>query len=263
MRIESVILAAGYSSRFNFEDNSFKKYMLPFERSNILNYVILAMVNSGIERINIIVDKNADQNFISSSCFNFFEKLSLNCSNFNLNFIINNQIDRENGYSLYLGVNEVKSDFFILSMADHIFSDNVYSILIDNYNDEDVVLATDPMKIEGIYNLDDCTKVLGENRRILEIGKKIENYNRLDMGAFIMKTRTVRQLAEQVENKQFKFGVSDVLINGIKNNFKICYLDFDNTLWLDVDDHVEYNKLKNIVKIKPDFKPFNLDLKSS
>ncbi|MHA1147610.1 MAG: NTP transferase domain-containing protein [Promethearchaeota archaeon] len=259
--MESVILAAGYSSRFKFEDDSYKKYMLPFEKSNILNYVILGMIHANIERINIIVDNNIDQQEISKSCFNFFDNLDLDCQEFKLNFIINNFINRENGYSLFLGAKEVKSENFILSMADHIFSDNIYSVLINAYKDEDVILATDPMKIEGVYDLDDCTKVLGIETYIKEIGKKIPEYNRLDMGAFIMKTKTIQELSKKVENSQQKFGVSDILIRGIKKNYKINYFDFSNTLWLDIDNHTEYEKLKNIYKIKPDFKPFNLDLK--
>ena len=123
--LESIILAAGFSSRFK-EDSSFRKYLLTFERSNILNYVILGMTNAGISRINIVIDDKTEKSKITESCTNFFEKIKIDYQKLELNFICNNYSERENGYSLFLGVKEVTSDSFILSMADHIFSVNVY-----------------------------------------------------------------------------------------------------------------------------------------
>jgi len=151
--LESIILAAGYSSRFNFENSSFRKYLLPFERSNILNYVILGMYKAGISRINIIIDDKTEKSQITDSCTNFFEKIKIDRHKMDLNFIRNNYSERENGYSLFLGAREVSSETFILSMADHIFSVNVYDELIKNYKNQDILLATDPMKIDGFYDL--------------------------------------------------------------------------------------------------------------
>ncbi|MFX1558805.1 MAG: NTP transferase domain-containing protein [Promethearchaeota archaeon] len=258
--MESVILAAGYSSRFNFEDNSYRKYLLPFERSNILNYVIVSMFKAGIFRINIIIDDKTEKALIIDSCTQFFDKINLEHQKLSLNFIRNSYSERENGYSLFLGAKEVFSDFFILSMADHIFSVNVYEILIKNYNKEDVILATDPMKIKGVYDLDDCTKVLGSNLEIKKIGKRIPYYNRLDMGVFIMKTSSIQKISQDVERKKNKFGVSDIVISAIDLNLKISYLDFPETIWLDVDNHIEYEKLKKIFNKSSKYSPFNLDI---
>ena len=69
MKIESIILAAGFASRFKFKDRSYKKFLLPFERSTILNYIIVGMINAGISKINLIVDENADISEINSVTF--------------------------------------------------------------------------------------------------------------------------------------------------------------------------------------------------
>ena len=260
MKIESIILAAGFASRFKFKDRSIKKYLLTFERSNILNYIIVGMIKAGIKKINLIVDLNTNRSEIQESCFNFMKNISLDSTDLKLNFIDNDSIERENGYSLFLGAKTVSSDCFILSMADHIFSINVYKELINNYDKQDVVLATDPMKIEGYYNLDDCTKVIGSNSQIKKIGKKLEDFNRLDMGAFIMKTSTIQKISQDVEKNREKFGVSDILLSAIDSNLNVSYLDFPNTLWLDIDDHIEYEKLKTIFNETSKFRPFNLDI---
>lgn len=260
-KLESVILAAGYCSRFGFDDDSFKKFMLPFERSNILNYIILAMSKAGIKKINIVVDNSVDKSTITESFCNFVE--SINIKPPTLNFIENLFPERENGYSLFLGVDEISSESFVLSMADHVFSDNIYLHLVENYNNEEIVLATDPMNIEGVYDLDDCTKVNCTNFQIKEIGKKISNYNRLDMGAFIMKTKTVKDISKSVEKEKEKFGVSDIVISAIELNLKVVNLDFPNTIWLDIDNDTEYKKLNDLFFKSSDFLPFNLDLKKS
>ena len=145
-------------------------------------------------------------------------------------------------------------------MADHIFSINVYEELINNYDNQDVILATDPMKIDGYYDLDDCTKVIGSNSQIKKIGKNIKGYDRLDMGAFIMKTSTIQKISQDIEKKREKFGVSDILLSAIELNLKVSYLDFPHTIWLDIDNHLEFEKLKTIFNKKSKYHPFNLDI---
>ncbi|GAH31439.1 unnamed protein product, partial [marine sediment metagenome] len=163
------------------------------------------------------------------------------------------------GYSLFLGIKEISSDLFILSMADHIFTDNIYFHLINNYNNNDIILATDPMKIEGVYDLEDCTKIYGTNSQIEKIGKKISDYNRLDMGAFLMKTHPIREISQNVEERMVKFGVSDIVRSAINLKLNVGFLDFPDTLWLDIDNHFEYDKLIKIFTNSKKFHPFDLD----
>jgi len=114
-------------------------------------------------------------------------------------------------------------------------------------------------KIDGIYDLDDCTKVNGENSRIVEIGKKIKQFNRLDMGVFIMKTKTIKEISNIIEQKKTKFGVSDILLSAIDMELNISYSDFPNTIWVDVDNENEYEKVKKNFEEKGEFQPFNLN----
>jgi len=254
---ESIILAAGYSRRFKFDNETYKKYMLPFERSNLINYIIAGIVKAGISKINIVVDDKVSQTQILNSCETFFKNVVIEPPT--LNFVINKYSERENGYSLFLGIQEISSEQFILSMADHIFTANIYLHLINNYNNNDIILATDPMKIEGIYDLDDCTKIYGTNSQIEKIGKKISAYNRLDMGAFIMKTHPIKEISQNIEGRMVKFGVSDIVRSAIDLKLNIGFLDFPDTLWLDIDNHFEYDKLNKIFTNSKKFRPFDLD----
>jgi len=259
INLEGIILAAGFSSRFNFEDGSFQKFLLPLKKSIILNYVIAAIFSAGIRKINIIVDEKVDKSQIINSCFSFGKEFKINYDQLKLNLIENKFPERENGFSLFLGINAVSSENFVLSMADHIFSENIYSILIKNYRNEDILLATDPMKIDGIYDLEDCTKVKGNSSHINEIGKQILNYNRLDMGVFIMKTTPVRRIAKKVEKGKAKFGVSEIVLSAIDQKLEVSYFDLENTIWVDVDNDNEYEKVKKNFEQSSNFNPFNLD----
>jgi choline kinase len=259
--MESVILAAGYASRFNFKDNSFKKFLLPVRNCIMIFHIIGAMYKSNIHRINIIVDEQiADGKKFIDSCKKFLKKNYHDFRGLEINLVPNKFQERENGYSLYLGMSSVESDKFVLSMSDHIFSDNIYSRIVKGYRDEDILLATDPMEIEGKYDLDDCTKVFGYKHRIQELGKTLPSYNRLDMGVFVMNKKSLMPIAQRIENERYHFGVSDVVFRAIKKRFNVGYIDFSDIIWIDVDNYTEYKKLKELFNDSSEFSPFKLNL---
>ena len=78
------------------------------------------------------------------------------------------------------------------------------------------------------------------------------------MGVFIMKTDIVQKTSRSIEKSHKKFGVSDIVISAINENFKVSYFDFPNTIWVDVDNDFEYEKLKRNFDESNQFKPFNL-----
>lgn len=53
-KLEGLILAAGYSSRFKFIDSRFKKYFLKLNNSNILGYIVAGMTKTGIKKITVV-----------------------------------------------------------------------------------------------------------------------------------------------------------------------------------------------------------------
>ncbi len=187
--MDGLILAAGYSTRFNSMNSFFKKYFLKLNNSNILSYIIAGMIKTGIKKINIVTSKISNKSNYKHFILKSIKKSGIELKNFKLNLIENKFSERKNGYSLLLGLNKISSEYVLLSMADHIFSKNIFSRLIKNhYKGYDVLLATDPMLRKGYYDLDDATKVYGINSSIIDIGKDITDYNRLDMGVFILKT---------------------------------------------------------------------------
>ena len=143
-------------------------------------------------------------------------------------------------------------------MADHIFSKNVFSKLIKSYKKKDILLATDPMYNKGYYDKDDATKVYGEKTLIIKIGKDLTNYNRLDMGVFMLKTKKIKKICKEVESNFHKFGVSDIVSSALNSDLNIGYSDFPNTIWLDIDDRKKYRQLKRLFNKTSSLHPFGL-----
>ncbi|MFX1385626.1 MAG: NTP transferase domain-containing protein [Promethearchaeota archaeon] len=257
-KLEGLILAAGYSSLFNFMDSRFKKYFLKLNNSNILGYIIAGMIKTGIKKIKIVTSKIFNKLKYKKRILKSVSRPWVDLENLELNIIENKIPERENGYSLLLGLNRISSEYTILSMADHIFSKNVFFKMTRNYKKKDILLATDPMYNKGYYDKEDATKVYGENKFIKNIGKDLKNYNRLDMGVFLLKTKKIKKICKEIESNFYKFGVTDVVISALNSDLNVGYYDFPNTIWLDIDDYKKYRQLKRIFNKTSRIHPFGL-----
>lgn len=258
--IEGLILAAGISSRFKSIDNSFNKFLLPIKDSNILTYIITGMMKSKVRKVKIIINKFSKINQYEKFFLNFIKRIGIKKNNLKLKLIKNFTPERENGYSLLLGLDNISSEYVLLSMADHVFSKNIFSRLRKKYEYYDILLATDPMYKKGYYDLNDATKVKGINSSIITIGKEKKDYNRLDMGVFIIKTKTVKEICKDLDSKFHSFNVSDVIRKAISLNLNVGYLDFPHVIWLDVDNYNIYRKVRKLFSRSSNLYPFGLNL---
>lgn len=226
--------------------------------SNILGYIIAGMIKAGIRKIKIVASKIFNKAKYKKRILKSVVPSLINFHNIELDIIENRIPNRENGYSLFLGLNTISSKYILLSMADHIFSKNLFFQLVKNYKGKDILLATDPMHSKGYYNIEDATKVYGRNSFIIDIGKDLSYYNRLDMGVFILKSKNIKKICQRVESNLYKFGVTNVVLSVLNSDLNVGYYDFPNTIWLDIDDYKVYLQLKRIFNNKSSFYPFGL-----
>lgn len=226
--------------------------------SNILGYIIAGMIEAGIRKIKIVASKISNKLRYKKRILKSIVPPLINLRNIKLDVIENKILERENGYSMILGLNTISSKYILLSMADHIFSKNVFSQMVKNYKGNDILLATDPMHRKGYYDIEDATKVYGRNSFIIDIGKELSYYNRLDMGVFILKSKSIKKICERVTSNLYKFGVTNVILSGLNSDLNVGYYDFPNTIWLDIDDYEIYLKLKRLFNNESNFYPFGL-----
>jgi 1L-myo-inositol 1-phosphate cytidylyltransferase/CDP-L-myo-inositol myo-inositolphosphotransferase len=143
-------------------------------------------------------------------------------------------------------------------MADHVFSKNIFSHLVKTYKGTDILLATDPMHSKGYYDIEDATKVYGKNSFIIDIGKDLSYYNRLDMGVFILKLKNIKKVCQRVKSNMYKFGVTNVVLSALNSDLNVGYCDVPNTIWLDIDDYKIYLQSIRLFNKKSNFYPFGL-----
>ena len=93
-----------------------------------------------------------------------------------------------------------------------------------------------------MLDIDDATKVKSDGTRILDIGKKIETYDRIDCGVFCVSQRLPQMLSEIRATKgdcSLSDGVKQLALAG-----RARIADIGDGFWQDVDtpldrDHAE------------------------
>jgi choline kinase len=147
-----------------------------FRGRPILEHIILAAHQAGINRLVIVVGYGSE---LIRPWFNhrFRGKVSVT-------WVENPDYEKQNGISA-LKAREELHDNFLLLMADHVFEPQTARVLMEQpLAPGEVILAVDP-NIDGVFDLDDATKVRRDGDHIVEIGKDIAHYDALDTGMFL------------------------------------------------------------------------------
>jgi CDP-L-myo-inositol myo-inositolphosphotransferase len=149
-----------------------------------------------------------------------------------------------NGRSLLAGREKIDEPFLLL-MADHILDRKLLDTLLsDSLGDAEVILAADfGIDENQLVDLDDVTMLVAENRRLLAIGKHLENYDAFDTGAFLCSPRVFDAAAESA-------AAGDASVSGairlLAAEGKVKLVDVQQHDWIDVDTPAD---LKNAEKL--------------
>jgi len=101
-----------------------------------------------------------------------------------IHWLYNPEWRQPNGLSV-LTAESVLREPFILTMADHLFDPAVVTTLLQRAHGlEGIDLAVD-YDIDGVFDLDDATKVHVASERIVAIGKSLPRYQAIDTGVFL------------------------------------------------------------------------------
>ncbi len=176
--MKCVILSGGKGSRLNMKGGL--KPLIPLLGVPLIERVILTAKKSGLNDFYIVTGDHNGQ--IRTLLEILGEKQGIN-----ITFIQNDEWEKGNGLSA-LKAQDYVDENFILLMCDHIYDESILKKLKnEKITDREVILVVD-------YNIDnnnqvdsvDATKVLvGNNREIMNIGKKIPHYNAFDTGIFL------------------------------------------------------------------------------
>jgi choline kinase len=219
----ALILAAGNGSRIAARSGEGPKPLVNLNGKPLLEHVMSGAVESGIERFVVVVG------YRGQAIKDWYKNHPL--PGIEVTWIENPDFRKDNGISVLRARNVIHENFLLL-MADHIFeTETARSLLQQGVEKDEVVLAID-RNISSIFDLDDATKVMVDQGRIVEIGKSLRTYNALDTGMFLCSPALFGWLEKAAGNGNCSLsdGLRLMAANGKFRGF-----DIGGAHWQDVD----------------------------
>jgi 1L-myo-inositol 1-phosphate cytidylyltransferase len=219
----AVILAAGLGSRLNSVSGFLPKPLVHFEGVPLLQHVMSAAKQAGIERFVIVVGYRGDV------VRRWFAGNSLRSTP--VTWVENTEYHKKNGVSL-LKARHLVDQSFLLLMSDHLFEPaTAGSLLRQPLAKDEAILAVDH-KLDSVFDMDDATKVVRAVDYVINIGKNLKRYDAVDTGMFLC-TPAVFDALEAVI-KDGDCSLSDGMQH-MASNRKLRSYDIGDADWQDID----------------------------
>ncbi|MFC2085731.1 sugar phosphate nucleotidyltransferase [Bacteroidota bacterium] len=220
-----IILAAGFGSRLQgVSDETSLKPLTPVGGRPLIFRTIESLARAGCDRVVIVLGHGADavRRSVSEAYRGSTE----------LVFAVNPKYELQNGLSV-LAARPFVGDEFVLTMADHVFGDSVMDIAAQHTPVVGGTTLLVDYKLDSIFDMDDATKVLAKDDRIVRIGKTITDYNCVDTGVFVG-TSGLMDSIDEVFRSTGDASLSDG-VQTLATRDVMRVLDIGPGFWQDVD----------------------------
>jgi choline kinase len=222
---DSVVLMAGEGSRLRGSDSTFLKPFVPVLGRPLISYALDTLIRAGITSVNFVVGYESGR---------MIEQVKqLMPSGLSASFIKNRDWQKQNGISLLAAAGHVRKPF-LLAMSDHLFDAVVVDRLLDSFDSDFLNIGVD-RKLDSIFDLEDAMKVQTRGNKIIDIGKKLRDYDAIDIGLFVCPLE-IFDYFERAKSDSCRNDCS--LADGIRlmaGDDKVRAIDIGNAWWQDVD----------------------------
>lgn len=221
---KAVIIAAGMGSRLRGYGVDMPKPLVPVAGVPLLKRTILSAKRAGIDGFVVVTGYRGDE--IQNAM-----KHDAQFADLDIDWVQNDDWERGNGVSV-LAAKDYVNEPFVLLMSDHLFDPEALVKLrhIPIAQDE-AVLGVDT-NLDGIFDMEDATKVLLNGDRIEKIGKELADYNAVDTGMFLCSPFLFRALEQSIAAGE---GSLSGGIRVVSELGTMRTVDIDGLFWLDVD----------------------------
>ncbi len=182
----AVILAAGKGTRLRQSEDDLPKPLQVVGGVPLIERTIASLSAAGVRRIVVVTGYKAE---LVRAAVAGRERAGVEvvCAH-------NADFEKANGISVMVGGAQVGGPF-MLSMADHVYTPAIARLVgSQDMSAADLYLATDP-RIHDVLDIDDATKVKSAGGKIVEIGKQLTDFDRIDCGVFCVTPRLLEKLA--------------------------------------------------------------------
>jgi choline kinase len=232
-----LIVAAGKGERINVDGERKPKPLYHCFDKYLIEHVIENFKKAGINEFYIVVGFMAEH---IKTALGDGSKYGIKIS-----YIHNLEFDtKANGWSVYVS-KEFMGEPFILTMSDHIFQPEVIQEFVSFVSGKSNCYLCTDKKIKENTDIDDATKVYEEDGKIVNINKKLDQFNSIDCGVFYLTPKFFNAL----ESAQLKGDFS--ITGGVKelaSNGEFLTHDVKEGKWIDVDTREELIYLKENFK---------------
>lgn len=183
---QAVILAAGKGTRLRQSEDDLPKPLQVVGGQPLIERTIASLAAAGVKRVIVVTGFRAE--LVEAAVAARARDVEVLCER-------NPDFEKSNGISVMVGGARAGGPF-MLSMADHIYTPAIARLVgTQDMSAADLYLATDP-RIHDVLDIDDATKVRSDAGRIVEIGKQLTTYDRIDCGVFCVNPALLDALAE-------------------------------------------------------------------
>lgn len=228
----AVILAAGFGSRLD-DGRPVPKPLREVAGVPLIVRIIEALGRGRVRDVGVVVGHLGEA---------LEEGLRARALDARLTFLPNDEYEKPNGTSL-LKARSFITEPTLLLMSDHLWSPGVLSAVASYpVTEHESVLGVD-YRIDECFDIDDATKVVVADDRIVEIAKTLEHYNAIDTGMFLV-TKALIDALDSVngpEGCSLSEGVAILAADG-----RMKGADVGESIWIDVDTpeaHAEAERL--------------------
>jgi 1L-myo-inositol 1-phosphate cytidylyltransferase len=171
-----LIPAAGFGSRHALGDETVLKPLVPVAGRPLIFRALDSLQLAGCDRVVIVLGHEADR--VRAGISETYD------GDVHIDFVLNPRFDLHNGVSV-LSACEALSGEFVLAMSDHVFDDAVMHLVASIECPQNGASLVVDSKLGSILDMDDATKVVVRDERIVAIGKDLSEYNAVDCGIFV------------------------------------------------------------------------------
>ncbi len=228
-----LILAAGRGRRLSSLGEP--KPLVRLLGLTLIERVILTLRRCGIEEFYVVTG------YKGKEVRDFLDKLSIQ-KGIRIVHVINEEWEKENGLSVLKAKGKIKGKF-LLCMCDHIFQESMVKKVMEyEPADEEICLCVDfRLNNPVIPDTNEATKVLVEDGRIKDIGKKLKKYNGYDTGLFLVSQKIFSAIEESIRrnNDSSLSGAIRILA---KEGLVRAIDAGKDAFWIDIDDEKAYKR---------------------
>lgn len=228
--MKAVVLAAGQGTRIRSVHGEHPKCLIEVDGSTILDHQLEALSMAGINEIAIVVGYEKEQ------IISYVRTKSL--VNQRIQFIENAAFAITNNiYSLWLALDWLRGDSFVVLNADVIFDSEILQSALRLY-------APISMIVDPLWR-DETMKVIIEEDRVTKMSKKIsrEEFNGTYIGITVFSKSIQNQLFREMRNlissgrvnEFFNIAVQQLVNKGIFVGFSST----EGLAWAEIDDPVD------------------------